>query len=119
MNQKYTPGPWHRSKDIRGNWWHIGAGNQAVATVHAASKKRNEPYASIFEANANLIASAPELLAALEEGRRAIGDHFAPNDCYATGPLTGDEFRDLVQCPACSFIAMYEDVIAKAKGGAA
>lgn len=60
-----------------------------------------------------------ELLAALEEGRRAIGEHFAPNDCYATGPLTGDEFRDLVQCPACSFIAMYDDVIAKAKGGAA
>ncbi|MFQ2854319.1 hypothetical protein ACK3YO_12635 [Aeromonas caviae] len=60
-----------------------------------------------------------ELLAALKEGRRAIGEHFAPNDCYATGPMTGDEFRDLVQCPACSFIAMYDEVIAKTKGGAA
>ncbi|MDM5117230.1 hypothetical protein [Aeromonas hydrophila] len=59
-----------------------------------------------------------ELLAALEEGRRAIGEHFAPNDCYATGPMTGDDFRDLVQCPACSFIAMYDEVITKAKGGA-
>lgn len=55
-----------------------------------------------------------ELVEALHEGRRAIGDHFAPNDCYATGPVTGDEFRDLVQCPACSFIAMYDTVIAKA-----
>tara|TARA_R110002020_G_scaffold104642_2_gene244732 strand:+ start:174 stop:503 length:330 start_codon:yes stop_codon:yes gene_type:complete len=45
---------------------------------------------------------------ALHEGRRAIGDHFAPNDCYATGPITGDPIRDLVQCPACSFIAMYD-----------
>lgn len=45
---------------------------------------------------------------ALEEGRRAIGDHSAPDDCYATGPLTGDDYRDLVECPACSFIAVYE-----------
>ena len=66
-----------------------------------------------------LVQMNQELLAALEEGRRAIGEHFAPNDCYATGPMTGDEFRDLVQCPACSFIAMYDEVIAKTKGGAA
>ena len=58
----------------------------------------------------------PDLYAALEEGRRAIGDHFAPNDCYATGPLTGDPYRDLVQCPACSFIAMYDAALAKARG---
>jgi hypothetical protein len=58
--------------------------------------------------------STKDLLAALHEGRRAIGDHYAPNDCYATGPMTGDEYRDLVQCPACSFIAMYDAVITKA-----
>ena len=69
----------------------------------------------IREANARLIAAAPELLNALHEGRRAIGDHHAPNDCYATGPMTGDEIRDLVQCPACSFIAMYDAAIAKAE----
>jgi hypothetical protein len=57
-----------------------------------------------------------QLLAALQEGRRAVGDHWAPNDCYATGPLTGDGFRDLVECPACSFIAMYDAAIAKAEG---
>lgn len=59
-----------------------------------------------------------EMLEALREGRRAIGDHFAPNDCYATGPLTGEPFRDLVQCPACSFISMYEQVVARASGEA-
>lgn len=54
-----------------------------------------------------------ELLAVLHEGRRAIGDHWAPNDCYATGPVTGDPFRDLIQCPACAFIAAYDAVVAK------
>jgi hypothetical protein len=51
---------------------------------------------------------------ALREGRRAIGDHFAPNDCYATGPATSDPYRDLVECPACSFIAMYDRAKARA-----
>lgn len=69
-------------------------------------------------ADARLIAAAPELLAALDEGRRAIGDHFPPNDCYATGPLTGDPVRDLVECPACSFIAMYDAATLKARGEA-
>lgn len=67
MIGKHTPGPWKRSDKADGNWWHIGAGNQAIATAPAASKKRNEPYASMFEANANLIAAAPELLVALEQ----------------------------------------------------
>lgn len=71
-------------------------------------------YPDATEAHARLIAAAPELLAVLHEGRRAIGDHSAPNDCYATGPLTGDAIRDLVQCPACSFIAAYDAVVAKA-----
>lgn len=52
------------------------------------------------------------LVEALEEGLRAIGDHHAPGDCYATGPMTGDSFRDLVQCPACSFITMCDDLLA-------
>lgn len=28
-------------------------------------------------------------------------DHAAPHDCYATGPLTGDPYLDLVRCPGC------------------
>jgi hypothetical protein len=59
--------------------------------------------------------SIVELLEALHEGRRAIGDHFAPNDCYATGPATGNAVRDLIECPACCFIATYDTVIAKYK----
>ena len=55
-----------------------------------------------------LVAEIKRLREALHEGKRAIGDHSAPDDCYATGPLTGDDYRDLVECPACSFIAVYE-----------
>ena len=60
-----------------------------------------------------------DLMATLHEGRRAIGEHHAPDDCYATGPLIGNHFRDLIECPACSFIAMYDEVKARAKAMAA
>ena len=38
----------------------------------------------------------------------AIGEHNAPTDCYATGPLTGNPIADLCVCPACSFLSMYK-----------
>ena len=41
----------------------------------------------------------------IEAAIRANGDHHAPDDCYATGPLTGDPFRDLVECPGCVLAA--------------
>lgn len=59
--------------------------------------------------------SGVELLEAFSAGRRAIGDHYAPDHCYATGPMTGDHFRDLVQCPACSFIAMHDAAMSRTK----
>ncbi len=96
----------------------IGAGKTMLGEVNFCSNSDGYPSIQSEEemrALAALWIAAPELLAALHEGRRAIGDHFAPNDCYATGPVTGDAFRDLVQCPACSFIAMYDTAIAKAE----
>ncbi len=66
--------------------------------------------------NATAEPSVAQIMAVLHEGRRAVGDHWAPNDCYATGPVTGNEYRDLVECPACSFIAMYDALCAKATG---
>ena len=68
--------------------------------------------------NANAVEAADlikEMRAALAEGRRAIGDHWAPSDCYATGPLTGDPIRDLIECPACSFIAKYDAALKRAE----
>ncbi len=35
---------------------------------------------------------------------RIIGEHYAPNDCYSTGPLHGD-FRDH-SCPSCEGLEM-------------
>lgn len=46
----------------------------------------------------------------IEAARRANGDHTAPHDCYATGPLTGDPYRDLVECPGCVLKAALANV---------
>lgn len=55
---------------------------------------------------------------ALHEGKRAIGMHSAPDDCYATGPLTGNDYLDLVQCPACTFLALVDAALASREQGA-
>jgi hypothetical protein len=49
----------------------------------------------------------------LNEYKRAIGDHYAPDDCYATGPMTGNDYRDLVECPACSALKLHADLAAR------
>lgn len=116
-NVKHTPGPWICYADLPStepNWHIVTTANKlrVIANVHI------EPGNAMDEANARLITGAPEVLGALREGRRAIGDHHAPNDCYATGPVTGDAYRDLVECPACTFIGMYEAVMKKIGGDA-
>lgn len=106
---KHTPGPWRVGPSCRSV--RPKSGENGGFIVCELPELARDNYG-----NAHLIAAAPEMLAALHEGRRAIGDHYAPNDCYATGPLTGDPIRDLVQCPACSFVEMYDRVVAKATG---
>lgn len=100
-------------------------GDQAAARVIATALEARDAYfreqlkvdeeilADYKEREAKQDARIWELEAALEEARRAIGDHFAPSDCYATGPLTGDPYRDLVVCPACSFIATHDTILTK------
>lgn len=119
----YTPGPWTYqpacnyvgySISPRGTLPTLAAVERPVGGELLTIEAFNFPGET--EANARLIAAAPDLLEALHEGRRAIGDHNAPNDCYATGPLTGDAYRDLVECPACRFIAMYDAAISRATG---
>ena len=103
----------------------VDADGREVATLYGGSDPGGQNEMGhwvrqpIRDANAAFIVRAcnahDELVAALKEGRRAIGDHNAPNDCYATGPLTGDPVRDLVECPACSFIALYDAAMLRAR----
>ena len=119
---KHTPGPWKAVEPAAIDWrdpFVQTADGESTVALTCGGGPGVAITAPAQRANARLIASAPELLEALIEGRRAIGDHDAPNDCYATGPMTGNHYRDLVECPACSFIAMYDAAIAKATGGAA
>ena len=71
MSAKHTPGPWMKAERLNGPWWHISSshsvgGRQAVACVHGESKRGATAYAEMFEANARLIAAAPDLLDALQ-----------------------------------------------------
>ena len=112
MSGKHTPGPWRAFYKHKYDEWHVSLPGQGLRL----GLFQNGLVSENREADAHLIAAAPDLLDALHEGRRAIGDHHAPADCYATGPMTGDAYRDLVECPACSFIAKYDAAIAKAEG---
>lgn len=58
------------------------------SALASAVKERDEAYARVEVMRRHLT--------------RVIGDHWAPNDCYSTGPLTGDPFVDLVECPSCA-----------------
>lgn len=112
---RHAPGPWWTTESGVRN----SAGYVHLKMHAQRYEGQDERYAKDVaerEANELLFAAAPELLEALKEGRRAIGGHHAPDDCYATGPMTGDPIRDLVECPACSFIGMFDRAIAKATG---
>ncbi len=73
MSEKvtHTPGPWYASP-AGDNWWITKASGleQTVACI-AGTKWSGEPR----EANAQLIAAAPELLAALESMRPKLAAH--------------------------------------------
>ncbi|ANK73762.1 hypothetical protein FA04_14705 [Ensifer adhaerens] len=68
----HTPGPWHlefghQQREGGMAYWQVHDGSDAIACNQFC-------WASNSEANARLIASAPDLLASLNEERRIIGD---------------------------------------------
>lgn len=75
MNTQHTPGPWARSNNVRqrDDAQRIYAGDVSIASVHYLPQKTTESFYQAH-ANARLIASAPDLLAALRE----IVDYFGP-----------------------------------------
>ena len=80
-----------------------------------------EPHVAKLEAEIALLRKLVSRQAeCLTEFDRAIGEHSAPHDCYATGPMTGDSFSDLIQCPACSAREVYKSLpAAPTQGGGA
>lgn len=112
---KHTKGPWKKSERLNGPWWHISSaysiggseaksGRQAIACVHGESKRGATAYAEMFEANARLIAAAPELLEALKEVTMVLDRIF--------------DVADRTPEPN-SISGRARAVIAKAEGGAA
>ena len=75
----HTPGPW--DLDIEGSKWFIdGADELTVAYLDREGfREKGE-----IEANARLIAAAPELLAACKSALRALEDNLDP------GPMDSD-----------------------------
>jgi hypothetical protein len=66
--------------------------------------------ADLAERAVGLEATVNRLIEATE---RAIGEHNAPDDCYATGPHTGNPIADLIVCPAC--VALNEIAASRTK----
>jgi hypothetical protein len=65
----HTPGPWVVAKAVNGNWIEYGSEGQSIArTFYSHTGYKQE------DANALLIAAAPDLLAALE----ALQSEFFP-----------------------------------------
>lgn len=63
-----------------------------------------------FEEDERLCIRVEQLERLIIAADRAVGTHNAPDDCFATGPMTGDPIIDLVECPACIYLAMRKKV---------
>lgn len=70
MPSNHTPGPWKMTQEDADPCWYmiVAPGERVVANVHI------EPGNTMDLANAHLILNSPELLAACEEGFKAIID---------------------------------------------
>ncbi len=105
---EHTPGPW------RGDGQAVVAGALAPNTVAIVSiplrhnLRAHEPVDGEVAANVNLIAAAPDLLAALERLRPMVCQ------CLPVGRALDDQSVGFI-CGVC--VEIFEPVIAKARGG--
>lgn len=75
MSTQHTPGPWHRNIRANGKYPTIFAGRNQHVAVASQQKDTAET-----EANIDLIAAAPDMLAALKEIAGIADDDGVP-DC--------------------------------------
>jgi hypothetical protein len=66
-----TPGPWTVGERPN-QFWHIGAGMQAIATVLHEGKKGSTAAAKLFKANADYIVAACNAVPALLDENKAL-----------------------------------------------
>lgn len=110
---KHTPGPWTlaHERPLFGVW-HVrqdpkdwdGQGYQAVATIPAS--KKGTYYGEMFQANAHLIAAAPDFYSAFCDGKPSVRDKIAEEIRRGGGIFSDAE------------LAAIDAAIAKAEGGA-
>lgn len=81
---KHTPGPWHidlMDSAVTDSWYTINGGNFGGIATLDIPDKTDYPEAWAFnEANARLIAAAPEMLEALKNLVDVYGDCFGKPD---------------------------------------
>lgn len=100
MTSEYTPGPWHRDADSGLNCDVRAANGRKVALTWGLSTTKaaqyNRPaYRQECDANAHLIAAAPELLAALEGLLAIVDDSEGVAGYHRNGEVaTWSEFAD-------------------------
>jgi hypothetical protein len=102
MENKYTPGPWEKDYESKDGIYirPKGTGFQ-IALVEARSYRMGK-YGSSVEADANLIASAPDLLEACQKAKEALEYH--GND------------RTLALALHTTALEMLQDAISKVEG---
>ncbi len=77
---EHTPGPWHLQELPYDDAFRISG----ESTLHLTVTECADGYIpGQNEANAHLIAAAPDLLAACVEARRYLNCHDHPDACYA------------------------------------
>lgn len=113
MSIKHTPEPWrieklHTRRVIR------GANSSLVGVIESGMSDED---AARLEQRLSTTAPA-DPAKGLELARDALGlsieamEHSVPDDCWSTGPYTGDPIEDLVICPYCRAIAKCRSALA-------
>ena len=66
MSRRYTPGPWEASEGYPSDIWHVDMPSRGYSVVVSRGEEDWDMPVEEVQANARLIAAAPDLLAALE-----------------------------------------------------
>jgi hypothetical protein len=111
----HTKGPWEIASYRNFFGFSIWSPHGPCIAERWYQHERTADQDAEMEANAHLIAAAPDLL---EAAKLAIDSltHSVPGDCWSNGPNTGDVVEDHIVCPGCRALNSLTKAIAKAEG---